>query len=88
MTKDMIHAKALLVDDYIGLVGSNNIDAMSFDFNAEAGVTFQNKAMVRDLKNIVDIWKADATPFRHNGRFETWYYRIAELVVHFIQPVL
>ncbi|MBI3632872.1 MAG: phosphatidylserine/phosphatidylglycerophosphate/cardiolipin synthase family protein [Candidatus Vogelbacteria bacterium] len=88
MTKDMIHAKAFLVDDKVGLVGSNNIDALSFDINAEAGITFKNKEMVRDLKNIIDIWEADAVPFKHNSKFESWPYKIAEWLVRIIQPVL
>ena len=87
-TKDMIHAKALLVDDHVGLVGSNNIDGLSFDINAEAGVSFESKNMVRDLKNIIDIWKADATLFIHDTSNETWYYKIAEAIIRFIQPIL
>lgn len=88
MTKDMIHAKAILVDDRVGLVGSNNIDALSFDFNAEAGVSFDKREMVRDLKNIIEVWKADSTLFQHNAKYESWYYKIAERVVRFIQPIL
>lgn len=88
MTKDMIHAKAILVDDRVGLVGSNNLDAMSFDHNAEAGVSFERKEMVRDLKNIIDIWQKDALPFKHDPKYEGWYYKFMEKVVRFIQPVL
>lgn len=88
MTKEMIHAKAILVDDRVGLVGSNNIDAMSFDINAEAGVSFEKKEMVNDLKNIIEIWKNDAILFCHNEEYEKWYYRLLERIVRFIQPVL
>ena len=87
-TKDMIHAKALLVDDRVGLVGSNNIDALSFDINAEAGVSFESKEMVRDLKNIIDIWRADATLFIYDPNLETWYYKIAETIIRFLQRIL
>jgi cardiolipin synthase len=88
MTKDMIHAKAILVDDRVGLVGSNNIDSLSFDINAEAGISFERKEMVRDLKNIIDIWKGDSTLFKHNGEYEGWYYKIIEKFVRLIQPIL
>lgn len=53
----MIHAKALLVDDREGLVGSNNIDATSFEFNSESGLVFKRRDMLRDLKNIFEAWK-------------------------------
>ncbi|MDO8493700.1 MAG: phosphatidylserine/phosphatidylglycerophosphate/cardiolipin synthase family protein [bacterium] len=88
MTKDMIHAKAILVDDKVGLVGSNNLDAMSFDHNAEASVSFERKEMVRDLKNIIDIWQKDAMPWQHNSKYEGWYYKFMEYIVRLIQPVL
>lgn len=88
LTKNMIHAKAILVDDKIGLVGSNNIDALSFDFNAEAGISFEKKEMINDLKNIIDIWKDDSVLFQHSGKSDTWYYKIAEKIIRFIQPIL
>lgn len=87
-TSDMIHAKAILVDDRVGLVGSNNIDARSFDTNAEAGISFEDEAMVKDLKNIIEAWKAEAKPFSHNPAYEGWYYRFMEQIVRLIQPLL
>ncbi|MEK7114829.1 MAG: phospholipase D-like domain-containing protein [Patescibacteria group bacterium] len=56
----MIHAKALLVDDQEGLVGSNNIDAASFEFNSESGLVFKRKDMLKDLKNIFEAWKKES----------------------------
>ncbi|TSC89715.1 MAG: phospholipase D [Parcubacteria group bacterium Gr01-1014_3] len=59
---EMNHAKVLLVDDKEGLIGSNNIDARSFDYNLEASVIFQRKDMVGDLKKILETWKKTALP--------------------------
>lgn len=59
---EMNHAKVLLVDDREGLIGSNNIDAQSFDYNLEASVIFQRKDMVGDLKKILETWKNTALP--------------------------
>ncbi len=56
----MIHAKALLIDDQEGLVGSNNIDATSFEFNSESGLVFKRKDMLKDLKKIFEEWKSQA----------------------------
>ncbi len=88
LTRDMIHAKAILIDDKVGLVGSNNIDAQSFDINAEASISFERKEMVRDLKNIIEIWKRDAILFLHKKEHEGWYYKVMEKIVKFIQPIL
>ncbi len=88
LTKDMIHAKAILVDDRVALVGSQNIDALSFDWNAEAGVSFEEREMIRDLKNIIDVWKMDAIPLKYEPNMETWYHRIAAKIIRLIQPIL
>ncbi len=56
----MIHAKALLVDDKEGMVGSNNIDATSFDFNSEGGLVFKRKDMLKDLRKIFENWKSNS----------------------------
>ncbi len=59
---EMNHAKVLLMDDREGLIGSNNIDARSFDYNLEASLIFQRKDMVGDLKKILEVWKKTALP--------------------------
>ena len=52
-TNQMQHAKALLVDDREGIIGSQNIDALSFDYNLEGGIVFQRKNIVKDLRRII-----------------------------------
>lgn len=83
----MLHAKALIVDDE-ATVGSQNIDALSFDFNVEAGVFFDRKDMVRDLRKILDGWKATATLFDPLNHKHSWYEKIFAPVIRFIQPIL
>ena len=63
LLEEMNHAKAMLIDEKSGIIGSHNIDLLSFDWNAEAGVFFEDAQMVRDLKKIVLGWKSEATPF-------------------------
>ena len=53
----MNHAKAVLIDNREGLVGSQNIDPISFDHNIEAGIFFNDEKMVRDLEKIIDDWR-------------------------------
>ncbi len=84
----MNHAKVLLIDDREGLVGSNNIDAQSFDFNLEASVVFQRKDMVGDLKIILEDWKKTATPFSLWQHPAHWYDGIMALLFNLIRPIL
>ena len=42
----MNHAKALIIDTTEGMVGSQNLDFLSFDFNSEVGVFFRDVEVV------------------------------------------
>lgn len=85
---EMIHAKVLLIDEQEGLVGSNNIDAQSFDFNLEAAVVFNRKDMVGDLKKILQRWKSEATPGERINHYNRWYHKFFGLFIKFFQPIL
>lgn len=86
-SRTMNHAKALIVDDE-GLIGSQNIDAQSFDFNAEVGVGFKDKGMVDDLKAIIEEWKRDSEEFTHDYFRKRWYHAPLEFLVRILQPIL
>ncbi len=85
---EMNHAKVLLIDDQEGMVGSNNIDAQSFDFNLEASIIFQRKDMVGDLKIILEKWKKSAVAFVPGTYKKKWYDGIVRFLVHLFQPIL
>lgn len=85
---EMNHAKVLLVDDKEGLVGSNNIDAQSFDFNLETSVVFQRKDMVGDLRQILERWKKMAVPVRDTNHYNKWYHRFIGFFIKSLQPIL
>jgi cardiolipin synthase len=63
LSREMNHSKAMLVDSRVGTIGSHNLDSLSFNWNAEVGVFFENPSMVRKLCQILEIWKKTATPF-------------------------
>jgi len=56
----MNHAKIMLIDDEEGVIGSQNMDVLSFNLNMEAGVFFRQKNLVNDLKNIFEHWKNES----------------------------
>lgn len=64
----MNHAKIMIVDDEEGVVGSQNIDILSFGLNMEAGVFFRQKKLVEDVLAIFKRWQASAVPFNMTPR--------------------
>jgi cardiolipin synthase len=87
-TRTMLHAKALLIDDREGIVGSHNIDALSFNRNLEAGVLFTRKDMIRDLGRILDSWKRDATIYDPTHEKPRWYDGIISFLIWLLQPIV
>ena len=63
LQKEMLHAKAMVVDEKEGFVGSQNIDLLSFDYLLEMGMFFTNQKMVTDLNQIIQNWKNNSTMF-------------------------
>ncbi len=86
--KEMNHAKVMLIDDREGTVGSQNLDGLSFNWNSESGIFFNTPIMVRDLRNIIDEWKKEATPFDAHTYIRHWYDRILTTLAQLLQPIL
>ena len=61
---EMNHAKLLIIDGKEGLIGSQNIDLLSFQLNSELGVFFQDKKLLHDLSIILESWKGNSKKFR------------------------
>ncbi len=87
-TPKMNHAKLLLIDENLALVGSQNIDAMSFDFNAEVGVFFNDKKMIHDLFAIVDGWRSAAQKITTPSKNITWDDKLFSFLIRALQPLL
>lgn len=63
LVKDMNHSKLLLIDDKEGVLGSQNIDHLSFKINAEIGIFFQEKSLIKKLSEVTEQWKKDSVQF-------------------------
>ena len=59
----MNHAKVMIIDAKEGMVGSNNLDFLSFELNSEVGIFLKDEGTVGKLVEIVDEWKKDAVLF-------------------------
>jgi len=64
----MNHAKIMLIDNEEGVIGSQNLDVLSFNWNIEVGVFFRQKDLVRDIYQIVDRWRQESLPFAPSNR--------------------
>lgn len=60
----MNHAKLMLVDGEEGVIGSQNLDILSFGFNVEAGIFFRQKKIISDLSRLIEKWKKESTFFK------------------------
>jgi cardiolipin synthase len=72
----MNHAKIMLIDKVEGIIGSQNIDVLSFNWNIEAGVFSRQKDLVNDLSRLIEKWKNESVPFTAIGRRIKWTDRI------------
>lgn len=85
---EMNHAKILLVDDKEGMIGSNNIDARSFDLNLETGIIFRRNDMIVSLKEILKEWRESAVPYGKLPLWRPWYYKLVKFFIKLISPSL
>lgn len=88
LSRNMNHAKLLLIDGTAGLVGSQNIDLLSFRLNAEAGIFFRDRQVVRDLSAIADRWKDQALTFSPENRRMSPVDYIVLALMKLLRPIL
>ena len=60
----MIHAKAVIIDDELALAGSANLDGRSLFLNYELMVAFYDRKAVRDFAAWVELRRLECTPYR------------------------
>ena len=87
LSDEMNHAKIMLIDGRLGTVGSQNLDTLSFDWNVEAGVFFDNPKMIQSLRFILEKWKRDATQFTPATHPPRWYDFFIAFLLRLFQPV-
>ena len=87
LTRSMNHAKLMLIDDSEGLVGSQNMDILSFGWNFEVGIFSRQAHLVADLKKIINDWKSEAKPFGHKYRKISWGDKLLIFCLRFFYPI-
>lgn len=83
--KGFIHVKTMVVDDYISIVGTANMDYRSFDLNFEVNAMVYGAKMAAELRttfmeDLADAEKIDPTDWRRRPLFKQMPERIARLL--------
>jgi len=56
----LLHAKTLVVDDALALVGSSNMDRRSLDLNFENNILFESEDLTAEVRDHQQRWLADS----------------------------
>jgi len=85
----ILHAKTLVADGYVSLVGSSNLDARSFRFNAECNVLVLDDATGRTMTDAFERDLAQSEEVRlPEWRRRSVLHRWADGVARRLSPVL
>ena len=84
----MNHAKVLVLDDEAALVGSQNLDSLSFEFNLESGILMNDPDVVEHVFRIMEEWERESKIFHANSYVRRWYDRILAPLIRLFQPFL
>jgi cardiolipin synthase len=85
----ILHAKTLLVDDYVSVVGSSNLDFRSFYFNAECNVLIWDDATGRTMAQVFEEDLGQSVEMR----LPTWNqrpaaHRVGDALARCLSPLL
>lgn len=83
--KGFIHAKTMVTDERMAMVGTANMDIRSFDLNFEVNAVVYDRAIARELKNIFyadlkDAEKIDVATWNARPKWIQLFERIAKLL--------
>ncbi len=88
LEKEMNHAKLMIIDEHEGMVGSQNLDYVSFDLNSELGVFFNDPKDVKRLMNIFIKWKNNTVLFNSKIKKPNFLYYILFPVISIFNRIL
>ncbi|MEI8270406.1 MAG: phosphatidylserine/phosphatidylglycerophosphate/cardiolipin synthase family protein [bacterium] len=81
LEEGMNHAKLMIIDEREGMVGSQNLDYMSFNLNSELGVFFNDPKTVKKLIDIYEAWKKETILFDSKiQKFNIFDYILSPIV--------
>jgi len=85
----VLHAKTLVADDYVSVIGSSNLDVRSFRFNAECNVLVLDEGTARDMAAAFEADLRDSIEIRlPQWRQRPWWRRVRDALARHLTPVL
>lgn len=78
---EMNHAKAMILDEDECIIGSQNLDFLSFDYNSEVGVFFKDKEVSSMLNSILNKWKDESFLFDRSQHKPRWFDYIFSIFI-------
>ena len=84
----MLHAKTMLIDDTVAVVGTANLDNRSFRLNFEVAAAFYDAGVVARLAKRFEEDRAASKPFPNRRRGPRTMYQLLESVARLTSPVL
>ncbi len=84
-----MHAKALIIDDEVAMVGTANLDVRSLRLNYETNLAVYDETFINKLKRIMLEDLAESTEMNLNAwRNRPAIHKVAENVCHLFTPIL
>lgn len=83
----MMHAKLMLVDGEEGVIGSQNLDILSFGFNMEAGIFFRQKNIISELSRLIERWKRESEFFESGLKKISWHDKLLIAIFKIFYPI-
>jgi len=84
----MNHAKIMMIDDKEAIVGSNNLDYLSFELNSEVGIFFKDADALCEIKKIIIEWEKNAVYFNIKEHKMKWFDYPLYLLIRFFYRIL
>ncbi len=88
LLKNMNHAKALIIDRKEVMIGSSNLDMLSFNHNSELGLVVRDHGITEKVLRTIGDWKKDATPFSPVTHKLTWFDRLLVFFIRIFTPLI
>ena len=88
MVGGMNHAKAMIIDKKEAMVGSANIDTLSFERNGELGVFFVDPKIVEAIEGALEAWISHSLVFHPTTHGLSWFGKLLVPVVRLFSGVL
>ena len=87
--KGFVHAKTMVCDEKIAIIGTANLDNRSFDLNFEVNAIIYDEDIAKELKEIYDkdlIMSTQIVPDEWEQR--PWYMKLLERLLHLFSSLM